>query len=300
MTAVLIRQLTFLLAERRKQYRPLVWRSVVPIRTGIPNWAEKLEVVKLTEQGNEPVPHQMGNQKAPVPSYDRSAGYLTLAEFALAYQVFQSELDRAQVTGINVSATKVLANQRSAEEFLDQCMSIGRAKYGITGILRSPDVTVTTLGTPWYSLQDDEILESISDAIFAVEDQSKQLHKANQLVMPDNAYRYLGKRTSGNSDRSLLSIAQEQNPGVRFVNWFRCRTAGGTLTDDVGSTQRMMALDSTADVVEAPMVHELQDSEPLKIHHGYEVLQTVKFGSPIIYQPAAIHYKDGDFSGTAV
>lgn len=305
MSAVLARQLTFLLAERRRQYRALQWRTIVPVKTGIPEWAESLEVLKLSEQGNEPVPHKLGNQKAPVPSYDRTSGTLTLVEFALMYQIFDSELLKAEKTGINVSAQKVLANQRSAEEFLDKMASMGDSRYGIKGILRCSDVAPTVVTTPIHDMTVDEICEMFGNLIFKVSEDTKQLHAANQVVMPDNTYRHLGLRMD-DSGRSALSIIREQNPGVDFKPWYRCRTAGGTTTltevstgkyEDVGDAQRIMAFDSSNDVVEMPIVHELRDGEPLRIHGGYEVLQDLKFGAPIVYQPAAIAYLDGDFSG---
>ncbi len=291
MNPVLPRTLTYLLATRRKQYRALDWRTIVPTRTGIPNWVENLEVQKITENGNEPVPHQEGNQKAPTPSYDRNAGSLKLFEFALAYQLFDSELEKAAVTGMPVSALKVLANQRSAEEFLDKCSLIGDARYGITGMLKSADVPVVSIAGDWSNQDNDQILKDIETLIWAPYEQSKGNHRTNVLALPDSAIRFL-KSTKLDSGTSLLAAAQAESPGVRFVPLFRLRDAGGS------SSPRAVALDSSADVVEMPIVHELKDGEPLKIHGGVEILQTLKFGSPIIYNPNGMAY--GDNLGTFV
>lgn len=288
MNPVLPRTLTYLLATRRKQYRALEWRSIVPVRSGIPNWAEFLEVQKITENGNEPVPHQEGNQKAPVPSYDRSAGTLKLFEFALAYQLFDSELEKAQVTGMPVSALKVLANQRSAEEFLDKCSLVGHAQYGITGMLKSGDVPVVSIAGDWPNQDNDQILKDITSMIWAPYEQSKGNHRTNVFAIPDNAMRFLASTSHGSG--TLLKAAQDQNPGIRFVPLFRLRDAGGS------STPRCMALDSSADVIEMPIVHELQDGKPIAIHGGVEILQSLKFGSPIIYNPNGMAY--GDNLGT--
>jgi hypothetical protein len=288
MSAVLARQLTYLLATRRKQYRALQWRSIVPIRTGIPTWAENLEIQKITEQGNEPVPHQLGNQKAPTPAYDKDSGSLKVFEFALAYQIFDSELEKAAVTGINVSAQKVLANQRSAEEFLDRCSLVGHTNYGMTGCLKSADVPVTSIAGDWPNQDNDQILKDIASLIWAPYEATKNFHTVNTLALPDTAMKFLVETTV--DGRSLLSIAQEAHPGVKFVGLYRLRDAGS------GGTPRAMALDASTDVLELPMVHELQDGKPLAIHGGVEILQTVKFGSPIIYTPNAMTY--GDNLGT--
>ncbi len=289
MNPVLARSLTMLLATRRKQYRALEWRTIVPTRTGIPNWVENLEVQKITENGNEPVPHQDGNQKAPVPSYDRSAGSLKLIEFALMYQIFQSELDKSAVTGMPVQPLKVLANQRSAEEFMDKCSLIGDSRYNITGMLKSTDVPLVSIAGDWPNQDNDQIIKDVTAMIFAPVEQTKGNHKTNVFALPDNALRFLAATAHG--DRSLLSVLQEMNPGVRFVPLYRLRTA------DVAATgPRCVALDSSSDVVEMPIVNELQDGEPIKIHGGFEILQTVKFGAPIIYNPNAMAY--GDSLGT--
>lgn len=288
MNPVLARSLTFLLATRRKQYRPLQWRTIVPVRTGIPNWVESLEIQKIVENGNEPVPHQEGNQKAPSPSYDRSAGTLKLFEFALAYQLFDSELEKAQITGMPVSALKVLANQRSTEEFLNRCSLLGHASYGITGALKSADVPVVSIAGDWPNQDNDQILKDIASLIWAPYEATKNAHTVNTLALPDTAMKFLVETQHG--DGNLLEKAQKSHPGVRFVGLYDLRAAGGS------STPRAMALDSSTDVIEMPMVHELQDGKPLEIHNGVEILQTVKFGSPIIYAPAAMAY--GDNLGT--
>jgi hypothetical protein len=288
MNPVLARTLTMLLATRRKEYRALDWRSIVPIRPGIPEWVENLEVQKITENGNEPVPHQTGNQKAPVPSYDRTAGTLKLIEFALMYQVWDSELLKAQVTGMPVVPLKVLSNQRSTEEFLDKCSLIGDSRYGITGILKSADVPVISIAGDWPNQDNDQILKDITLMLWGPYEQTKGNHRANVFALPDTALKFMASTAHGSS--TLLKAAQEQNPGVRFQPLFRLRDAGS------GTTPRCMAFESASDVVEMPMVHELQDGEPLKVHGGYEILQSVKFGAPIIYNPLAMAY--GDNLGT--
>lgn len=288
MNPVLARTLTMLLATRRKEYRALDWRTIVPIRPGIPDWVENLEVQKITENGNEPVPYQSGAQKAPVPSYDRTAGTMKLFEFALMYQVFDSELVKAEVTGMPVTPLKVLSNQRSTEEFLDKCSLVGHSTYGITGMLKSADVPVISIAGDWPNQDNDQILKDITLMLWAPYEQTKGNHRSNVLALPDTAIKFLASTAHGSG--TLLKAAQDQNPGVRFVPLFRLRDAGA------GSTPRAVALESASDVVEMPMVHELQDGEPLKIHKGYEIMQTVKFGSPIIYNPNAIAY--GDNLGT--
>lgn len=292
MPTALQRELTFLLAERRKAYRPLQWRQIVQLKRGIPEWAENLEVIKLSEQANEPVPHQMGNQKAPTPSYDRSAGYLKLVEFALAIQIFDSELLRAEKMGINVSATKALANQRATEEFLDKVSLIGTSVPAMVGMLRSTDVTPMTMTSALSDLADDEVVKVFGNLCFKVKNDTKQQNTANRLVIPDNTHRYLSTRYEDNSGVSTLDKIAKALPGVEIVDSYRARTAGGTLTAGVGDKHRCMALDNSADVAEMPMVREMTDGEPLKIHGGYEFLQTCKFGAPIIYNPAAIVYLD--------
>lgn len=290
MNPVIARTLTMLVATRRKQYRALDWRKIVPLRTGIPNWVESLEVQKITENGNEPVPHQEGNQKAPVPSYDRSAGSMKLFEFALAYQLFDSELEKAEVTGMPVSSIKPMANQRSTEEFLDKCSLIGDSRYGITGMLKSTDVPVVSIAGDWTNQDDDQILLDLGTLIWAPYEQSKGNHRSNVCALPDNAFRYLSTRKVGGTGESLLKAAKAEFPDVAFVPLYRLRTAGS------GSSARALAFDSSHDVIEMPMVHELRDGKPLEIHGGVEVLQTVKFGAPIIYNPNAMAY--GDALGT--
>lgn len=287
---VLTKQLTFLLGERQKRFRPLAWRSFLPIKSGIPGWAESVEIIKVSPNGTaEPVPHQMGNQKAPMPSLDRTSGTLPMREFALAYQVFQAELDRAAVTGINVQASSVLANARIAEEFLDKIAAgVGGATFGLPGLTSSADVPVLTLasGGAWDLASDEEILVDLGDMIYAVRENSKQLHTCNRVLLPDNRYKILTQRVV-EGGRTLLQAAQDSYPGVTFVDWYKLRTAGA------GSVTRAVAMDASEDVASMLMSFELRDGEPLKIHGGFEVLQSMRTGGVLIEQPTAIVYADG-------
>lgn len=290
MSVVLTKQLTYLLGERQKRFRPLQWRNFLPIKGGIPGWAESVEIIKVSPNGTaEPVPHQMGNQKAPTPTLDRSSGTLPMREFALAYQVFQAELDRAAVTGINVSTTATLTNARIAEEFLDKIAAgVGGATFGLPGLTSSADVPVLTLasGGDWTNADEEEILIDIGDAIYAVRENSKQLHTANRVILPDNRYKILTNRVV-EGGRTLLQAAQDAHPGVQFLDWYKLRTAGA------GQVTRMVALDASEDVASMLMSFELKDGEPLKIHGGFEVMQTMRTGGVLIEQPLGIVYADG-------
>lgn len=294
MSAVLVQQLTYLLQQRRRLYRPLQWRSIVPIKTGIPHWAENVTVYKVTENSNEPVPHQIGNQKAPIPSLDRSGGSLKLAEYALGIQIWDADLERKERTGIDVQTSATLANQRATEEFLDKIASIGHTIYALPGMLSSVDVPLVTITGNWAGAETagtiaamNGVLLDIAKVIFAVFDNSKNLLKATQLLIPDNIYQILTRNFHPTSGTSWLNLAQAANPGVRFVPWFKLRTAGA------GGVTRMVAGDFTEDVLSMLMVNELTDGAPLRIHGGFEVLQTVKTGGVLIEQPQGLAYADG-------
>jgi hypothetical protein len=292
MPTALARELTFLVAERTRNYRPLQFRQIVPLKTGIPEWAESLEIIKVTEQASEPVPHAMGNQKAPTPSFDRSAGYLKLFEFALAYQVFDAEITRAEKMGVNVSAKKVLANARANEEFMDKIALIGDSRYGMVGLFRAADVTPMTMSTALSDLTDEEIVKVFGNLAYKVQNDTKQTNKCSRLVLPDNTERYLATRFTDGSSLSTLAKIQDALKGVDVIGSYKARTAGGTLTNGIGDRHRCVALDFSNDVVEMPIAKELTDGDPLKIHGGVEVLQTSRFGAPIVYNPAAIQFLD--------
>ncbi len=288
MSVILSKQLTYLLGERQKRFRPLQWRNFLPIKTGIPGWAESVEIIKVTPMGlAEPVPHQMGNQKAPTPSLDRSGGTLPMREFALAYQVFQAELERAQVTGVNVQSTAVLTNARIAEEYLDKIAAgVGGATFGLPGIASSADVPVLAIGGDWDLASDEQILLDVGNMIYAVRENTKQLHTANRVILPDTKYKVLTQRVV-EGGRTLLQALTDAYPGVQILDWYKLRTAGA------GLATRAIALDASEDVASMLMSFELRDGEPLKIHGGFEVLQTMRTGGVLIETPLAIVYADG-------
>ena len=299
MSAVLIQQLTYLLGTRKRLYRPLQWRSILPIKTGIPKWAQNVQIYKITENSNEPVPHQIGNQKAPIPSVDRTGGSLKLMSFDLMYQIWDEDLTRKQVTGIDVEASSVLANQRAFEEFLDGIASIGSSKYTLPGLLNSGDVDIVSINGAWATLitaanTNDlmvaalkKITNDIGDLLYRIRTNSKNALSGTAVVIPDAKYQLLTQNFHPTSGASFLELIQKAFPGVRFVPWYRCNTAGA------GSATRMCAGDFTEDVLSMLMVNEITDGAPLRVHAGYEVLQNVGTGGVLIEQPQGLAYADG-------
>lgn len=287
MSAVLVNQLTYLLGTVRANFRALLWRTVLPIRTGIPEWAENVQQYKIVNNAAEPVPHQIGNQKAPTPSFDRSKGSLPLLEFALGMNIWDAELARKEQTGIDVSEESSLANSRSCEEFLDKIAALGDTRYGLPGLVNSADVTTLTINGDWANQDQESVLLDASNIIFQVFSQSKNLLTAKVLLVPDDTYATLGSRYNTLGTATFLELIQKANPGVTIKPWYKLRTAGA------GGTRRVVAFDNAQDVAAMLMVHEFRNGEALRVHGGYEVLQTVKTGGVMIKQAQGICYADG-------
>jgi hypothetical protein len=290
---VLNNQLNHVLTVRAQQYRPAFFRQILNVSHDVPSWAEYLEVDTITDFA-EFKPINSYQTSFPTPTEEKDVSKIKIAGFGAAYSVTDDDLDRAEQTKVNVSASRPLANQRRSEQILESIAAIGYAPLKLLGLLNQ-DADLYTLktktggGVAWSAASlAAELLDDLEGILYQGYVNSKQLYTLDTIVLPVEQYAIAGKKRNSTTGRSVLQDFTEGHPGVRIFPWQPCKTAGDA------SVTRMAAFDSKAPEVATMYIpQELRDSAPVRGHTGFSVAQIFKTAGVLSQVVEGIVYADG-------
>lgn len=288
-TAFITRQLTWLLEETHALYRPAFWRSFIRKTSNIPTWVQKVQITTVQDFARL-VPSQYLGAALPKPTLSKTEKLVNMVSFLCGYDLMDRDVDRAAMTGTNVSSALPRANSTAAEQLLDTIASIGDPfGLGMVGLFNNTDVaTVSGTGTAWASATFAQILSDCNGLVNAIAVGSLQNFKGDTLLVPLAQYQLMSS-TRSSFDRTVLEVFMTQNPTIRRVApWDRLKTAGS------GGVTRACAFDSTAP--EGPQMlvsKELTSNPALPKQFGVEIAQEMICGGVLIEQAQSVKYMDG-------
>jgi len=287
-TALITRQLTWLLEQKTALYRPTHFREFVQVDRSVPSWVE-FPVVHKVEGFADIRPLQQQGGQLPEPNVVMSEKKLRMVQFGCAYRVMDREVELAARTGVNVSAARVEANNTAVEQLLDQICATGDPySLGLPGMVNSSDVGVVSgSGVAWSSATFTQIMSDANKVVNAVATNSNENFTADTLIMPLAQYQIFATIRSS-FDNTALDLFKKQNPYIRRVGyWNRLAGQGGSGSD------RMMAFDSrTSNGPRMLISLELTEEPALRIPFGTLVNQSFITGGVLIESATSCAYMD--------
>ena len=307
-SAVLERELNYVRSRVTDKFRPSKWASLLPVNTSVPAWVETVETQKITQYADFKQ-IQQDSTSFPKPTEDRSADVIRTVTMGAAYDVMDLELQKAEQTGINISAARPAANALKSEQILDYIAATGQLPDGFqipgmrgllnqtTGANNATLVVASTKGTAgtgtaidWdTSTLFEEVLDDMHALLQGVESGSKENYKATDIVLPLSKLHYIQrKRESNNNTLTVYDAFLNETQGdVRVTSWEKCATAGA------GGITRMCAFNRSPEVAEMLMLQTLTEQPPIRKAMGFEVVQWFKTGGVRSENPTGIAYMDG-------
>lgn len=275
---------------REQRFRPLRWRTLLPVDASVPKWAENFTIAHRVDYAQPPTPvGPMGVVETIAPTEELTGETFPVVEYAMHYGVMDRELDRARATGTNPSATRATANDRAAETLLDQIAAVGDSRVGLTGIANNAGVAVGTVtnGTWVYGTTTlDEIVEDCFDLIDAVRDNSLEVHEADTMILPETQFRILTRTRNTNTDQTAARVLLDiLGRPFRILPWHRLATASG-------GNPRTLVFDSGEDVARMILPQELEDDPPRRVARGSVVDQSMVCGGVLVESPLGMVYCD--------
>ena len=129
-------------------------------------------------------------------------------------RIFWVDMMRGNMTGRNLDSLLRDGIRMTYDKHMDENAYVGFARYGTTGLINNPDVTVTNATGAFTSATADAILKEINDAILdAWEAAGYDLDAVpNHIIMPYEQYNYIATTRVGNlAEKTILTFLLENN-----------------------------------------------------------------------------------------
>lgn len=300
----LARDLNYVLATVRDNYRPLKWAQVFGgLIESVPDWAENWEISKIVGTGSIRPAGQLGPVDAPKGDFSRSSTTGRMIEMVNGYGYFNRELIRAARLGVNPSVERAMAQAQAADEFMDQLCATGDSfGLGFTGIANNSDVagslvvgtskSTTTSWTASTTADFDLVLRdchALTDAVYVA---SKERRVADTMLMPLDEYQALNRlRPANYADNALTTFQKEwtakAGKPTRIVVWDRLAAIGS-----ISSGPRIVAFDSDKLVVALMQGKAYGVDQVLEVPRGFEAFASLVTGGVRILDQSGIRYLD--------
>lgn len=240
----------------------------IPVRVG-GGWAEYVSAMNVeygVAGGSEDGPvHAGGANGIPLVQANFDKGLFKTHIFSIGMRIGFIDMQRGNMTGRSYESILRDGIRMAYDKHMDANTYVGIKKYGSTGLINNPNVTImsaattgTGSSTTFKSKTPDQILQDINDAILAVWEAAEYDRSAipNHILMPYEQFNYLATtRVSELAEKTILTFLSENNVAkqngsdlyIGATSW--CKGAGSGETDRMVvyiNEERYAAMDELA------------------------------------------------------
>lgn len=241
----------------------------IPIRVG-GGWVDYVSAMSVgygvTGGSGDGVVDAGGANGIPMVQADFDKGLYKAHAVAMGTRVMWVDMQKGNVTGRNIETLLRDGVRMTYDKHMDENAYVGFERYGTTGLVNNPDVTVTDAASngetsPSTKFKDktpDQILDDINTGILDAWAQAEYDLDAvpNHIIMPYEQYNYLATtRVSDLAEKTILTFLMENNVAsqngsdlfIGATNW--CKGAGGSSDDRMViycNKERYIAMDELA------------------------------------------------------
>lgn len=281
----------------------------LPIRVG-GGWADYVSAMSVgygvTGGSGDGVVDAGGANGIPMVQADFDKGLYKAHAVAMGTRVMWVDMQKGNVTGRNIETLLRDGVRMTYDKHMDENAYVGFERYGTTGLVNNPDVTVTDAASngatsPSTKFKDktpDQILDDINTGILDAWAQAEYDLDAvpNHIIMPYEQYNYLATtRVSDLAEKTILTFLMENNVAsqngsdlfIGATNW--CKGAGGSSDDRMViycNKERYIAMDELAPLNRAM-------TSPNTQHFCYDTAFAGNVSEVEIFYTQPIVYVDG-------
>ncbi len=252
----------------------LTYSRDIPIRVG-GGWAEFISAMQvgfgITGGSGDGIVHSGGANGIPMVQADFSKGLFKTHMIATGTRVMWIDMQRGNMTGRNMDSLLRDGLRMTYDKHMEANAYVGIARYGTTGLLNNPDVTIMEASsnkaadpsTVWRSKTPDQILQDVNDAILAGWERCEYDLEAvpNHIIMPYEQYNYIATtKVTDLAEKTLLTFLLENNVAkkngsdlfIGATSW--CKGAGEDKTDRMAvycNKERYLAMDELVPLTRA-------------------------------------------------
>ena len=213
-------------------------------------------------------------------------------------RVFWVDMQRGNLTGRNIDTLLRDGLRLAYDKHMDENVYAGFARYGTTGLLNDPDVTIGAATGNFSALTPDQILADINNAILTAWAAAGYDLDAvpNHIIMPYAQYNYIATTRIGQlAEKTILTFLLENNVAKNYgVDLFIgatawCAGAGAGGTDRMVTycnKERFVAIDELVPLTRAM-------TTPNAERFSYDTAYAGNISETEIFYRETIRYVDG-------
>lgn len=246
----------------------------LPIRVG-GGWAEYISAMQvgygIAGGSGDNLMHAGGSNGVPMVQADFSKGLYKTHMIAAGIRVMWVDMQRENMTGRNLDTLLQTGLRLTYDKHMEENAYVGFARYGTTGLLNNPDVTVmgassngeADASTKFKDKTPDQILADFNDAILAAWEAAEYDRDAvpNHILLPYEQFNYLATtRVSDLAEKTILAFLSENNVAkqngsdlyIGATSW--CKGAGEDGKDRMvvySNKERFLAMDELVPLTRA-------------------------------------------------
>ena len=213
----------------------------VPIRVG-GGWAEYVSAMNvgygLTGGSGDGLIQSASTDGIPLVQANFGKDLYKTHVISAGTRVFWVDMQRGNLTGRNIDTLLRDGLRLAYDKHMDENVYAGFARYGTTGLLNDPDVTIGAATGNFSALTPDQILADINGAILAAWAAAEYDLDAipNHILLPYEQYNYLATTRIGQlAEKTILTFLLENNVAAKngadlFIgatSWCKGAGAGG-------------------------------------------------------------------------
>ena len=129
-------------------------------------------------------------------------------------RIFWVDMQRGNMTGRNIDTLLRDGLRMSYDKHMDENTYVGFVRYGTTGLVNNPDVTITSATGNWTSLTPDQILADVNNAILAAWAAAGYDLDAipNHIILPYEQFNYIATTRIGQlAEKTIRTFLLENN-----------------------------------------------------------------------------------------
>lgn len=285
------RQLEYIRPKIYDVKRPLLSAlALFPVDTSVPEWAETVTYTMYDATGiakiiasyadDLPMVGISGKQfSSPVKSLGDAYGWST------------AEIRAAAATNTPLKSKLATMAKRGHDIKVNQIAWYGDTDANLPGFLTNvniPAYTVPADGTgatkTFSTKTPDQILRDMNGVVNSVFTQSKGVHKANQLWMPQDQFTYIHNTIRGsNSDATIAKVWGDANPGVTLKAVLELDAVTTMSNQDV-----MVAIENSVENLQLVLPMVFREYPPQPNNLSFKVPCESRVGGVVIEYPLAM------------
>lgn len=285
------------------QYVATQYQDLVPINTGLDEWAQVVTYYSIDRVGQAEWFHHAAKD-VPYADVERDRYQTTIAMAAIGYEYDLEEINQARRVGVNITSEKAASALEAYEQFMDSLALYGDVAKGFKGLINNSTVTAGTAPadgagglTTFPSKTSGQVIRDFNTLVGGIYIDSKTIEMADTVLMSLERFNYLATTPrSDSNDETILEYVMRANVlTVTTGRQLRIRAVLGLETAGASNTQRMIAYryDPKVLKLQLPMPHRFLPAANVPGSIIYKVPGLFRTGGTDILRPPAVRYLDG-------